>query len=44
MRNQSIEILKGAEDRIDRALISDVVAKVQHRRLENEREPNRIES
>jgi len=39
---QPVEILQGAEQRIDRARVGDVVAKIRHRRLEEWRHPDRV--
>ncbi len=42
--DQRIEVGERAEDRIDVAIIRDVVAEVAHRRLEEGREPDRIDA
>src|ERR1700716_1117236 len=41
--DQPIEVLEGAKDRIDRAVVRDVVPKIQHRRRKERRQPNRID-
>ena len=39
---QAVEILQRAEQRIDLAVIGDVVAEIRHRRLEERRHPDRV--
>jgi hypothetical protein len=39
---QAVEVVQGAEQRIDVAVVGDVVAEVGHRRLEERRDPDRV--
>jgi len=41
---QTVEIGQGAEQRVHRAVVGDVVAEVGHRRLEKRRDPDRIDA
>ena len=43
-RDQRVEILERAEDRIDPAIIGHVIAEILHRRREEGREPDRIDA
>ena len=43
-RQQPVEVRKGAEDRIDVAIVADVVAEVLHRGGEEGREPDRVDA
>ncbi len=44
LRDEPVEIRERAEDRIDGAVVGDVVAEIRHRRLEEGRDPDRIDA
>ena len=44
LRQQAVEVVEGAEQRIDVAIVGDVVAEVGHRRLEERRDPDRVDA
>src|SRR5579883_2226067 len=44
LRDQPIEVRQIAEERIDGAEVSDVIAEVRHRRLEERRDPDRVDA
>ena len=41
--DQLVEVVEGAEDRVDVAVVGDVVAEVGHRRGEDRRQPDRLD-
>ena len=41
--DQLVEVVERAEDRVDVAVVGDVVAEVGHRRREDRREPDRLD-
>ena len=41
---QRVEIVHGAEERIDAGVIGDVVAEIGHRRRKDRRQPERIDA
>ena len=42
--DQRVEIVERAEHRIDVAIVGDVVAEILHRRLEEGRQPDRVDA
>ena len=42
--DQAVQVGQGAEDRIDVAVVGDVVAEVGHRRAEDRRQPDRVDA
>ena len=42
--DHAIEVVERAEDRVDVAVVGDVVAEVRHRRAEHRREPDRVDA
>ena len=43
VRDQLVEVRERAEDRVDVAVVGDVVAEVGHRRGEDRRQPDRLD-
>ena len=43
-REQLVEVLQRAEQRVDLAVIGDVVAEIGHRRAEDRRQPDRVDA
>ena len=43
-RDERVEIRERAEDRVDVAIVGDIIAEVGHRRPEEGRQPNRLDT